>query len=645
MRVHEAQKKLNISKEEIIGLLEKMGISVKTTSQSIDEETFKKLEESVKKPDVEIPEKEVPAAEPKEEKKAIEIPEEITVKDFAEKIGISAAEIIKKLFSLGEMVTINQQLSPEAISILSDEFGYEVEIVKPKEEEILAEEETEEGTPESRPPVVTVMGHVDHGKTSLLDAIRKSDVMSGEAGGITQHIGAYQVVHNNRAITFVDTPGHEAFTAMRARGAGITDIAILVVAADDGVKAQTVEAIDHAKAAGVPIVVAINKIDKPEANPDKVKKELSDLGLVPEDWGGDTVFVEVSAKVGTNLDDLLEMLLLVADIAELKAPKDVMGKGIVVEAKLEKGRGPVTSALIQRGVVSIGQIVVAGIATGRVRALIDDKGRKIKKAVPSQPVEILGLSPLPDAGDEITVVKDEKKAKQIIEARLQKAKAGRRAAPTIQRMHEMMEELGMEELKIILKADVHGSLEALIGELGKLSTEEVKVNVIHKGVGAITETDVMLAAASSALIFGFNVRPDIKAREMAQKEGVEIRLHKVIYEAVEDARNASLGLLKPQIEEEDVGTAEVRATFKVPKIGAVAGCYVTDGEINRDNFVRLVRDGVVVYDGRIASLRRFKEDTQEVKTGYECGIGLENFKDVKEGDLIEAYRKVEKPRV
>lgn len=697
MRIYEATKELNISKEETKKLLEQVGITVKTTAQSIDDETFQKIKalvagksdtkksakdgdkakeapkaapaqkpEPAPKTSEEIP---VPAAEevlpkpqetiemveepvveaakeqPKQpDKKVVRIPLGLSVKDFAELIGHSGAEIIKKMFSLGEMVTINQQISLEAINVLADEFDFTPEIIEEPAEEFL--EELPEGTPEPRPPVVTVMGHVDHGKTSLLDAVRKTNVISGEAGGITQHIGAYQIAHNDKFITFIDTPGHQAFTAMRARGAKITDIAVLVVAADDGVKAQTVEALDHARAAGVPVIVAVNKIDKPEANPDKVKNELSELGLVPEEWGGDTIFVHISAKHGTNIEGLLEMIQLVADMAELKAPKDVPGMGIVIEAKLEKGRGPVTSLLVQRGVLSVGNIVVAGEAFGRIRALVDDKGHKIKAAPPSTPIEILGLSPLPEAGDDLIVVPDERKAKQIAEMRKDRRDAIRHGLkPGVDSMQRMMGELGKTELKLVVKADVQGSLEAMVNEFEKLTTEEVKVSVIHKGVGAITESDVMLANASEGLIIGFNVRPSVQARDMAEKEGVELRLHKVIYQAADDIRAASLGMLKPLTEEEEVGRLEVREVFKVPKFGQVAGSYVVEGEINRDNQVRLVRDGVVVYDGKISSLRRFKDDTSNVKFGYECGVGLENFKDVKEGDVIEVYKTVEKPRI
>lgn len=669
MRIYEVTKKLNITNEKTKELLEHIGIDVKNNFQSIDDITFVKLKNLISKQDkaetepvqversgeISVAEEDISEEQVEEhresekesekekvELRTIKIPLGITVKDFSELIGYSSAEIIKKLFALGEMVTINQQISSEAINVLADELNFKPEIIEIAEEEL---EEELGGTPEHRSPVVTVMGHVDHGKTSLLDAIRKTDVISGESGGITQHIGAYQVSHNGKAITFIDTPGHEAFTAMRARGAKMTDIAVLVVAADDGVKAQTVEAIDHARAAGVPILVAINKIDKPNANTDKVKTELSELGLVPEDWGGDTVFVEVSAKQSLNLDDLLEMILIVSEVQELTAPKDVPGRGFVVEAKLEKGRGPVTSVLIQKGILSIGQIVVAGASYGRVRALVDDKGRRIKSAGPSQPIEILGLSPLPEAGDAVFVVPDERRAKQIVESRKERQKTIKRGIrPGIDSIERMISGLGKKELKVLVKADVQGSLEALVNELEKLSTEEVKIHVIRKGAGGITETDIMLAAASNGIIIGFNVRPDAKARKMAEKEGVEMRLYRVIYQAIDDIRSASLGMLKPLTEEEEVGRLDVRAVFKVPKLGQVAGCYVLEGEVNKDNRVRLVRDGVIVYDGSIASLRRFKEDVQNVRAGFECGVGLENFKDIKEGDVIEAYRIVEKPR-
>lgn len=669
MRIYEMIKELNIDKNEALAALSKIGVSVKSTTQSVsdddvnkvkemltsgnenmqetpltEENTGVKVEESVEASDKTDSITAEPTPERPSDLKLVKVPMGATVKEFAELIKHPATEVIKHLVMLGEMLTINQQIGSEAAGVVAEEFGYRVEMVMPDEVEA-EKEELEAGTPEPRPPVVTVMGHVDHGKTSLLDAFRKSDVISGEAGGITQHIGAYTVTHNEKPITFIDTPGHESFTAMRARGASVTDIAVLVVAADDGVKAQTVEAIDHARAAGVPIVVAINKIDKPEANPDKVRKELSDIGLVPEDWGGNTVFVEVSAKQNINLNELLEMIQLVADIGELKAPKDVTARGVAIEAKLDKGRGPVATVLVQRGVLKIGNIVIAGSTIGRVRALIDDKGRRVKEAGPSQPVEILGLSAVPNAGDELLVVADERKAKQIAEARqMRDDKLRRGVSPTIEFAREKMGEVEAEELRLIVKADVHGSLEAIVEEVTKLSREDVKVNVIHKGVGAITETDVMLAAASSAIIIGFNVRPDVKSKEMAESEGVQLRLHRVIYQVIEDVRSASIGLLKPQIEEEDVGIVEVRETFKVPKIGFVAGCFVTDGEVSRGSLVRLVRDGVIIYDGKIASLRRFKEDVQNVKAGYECGIGLENYKDVKEGDILEVYKNVEKPR-
>jgi translation initiation factor IF-2 len=582
---------------------------------------------------------------PKRGRKTLTMAEGITVKEFAERVGKPPSELIKKLMAMGEMLTINSAMSEEAVTALADEMGFDVKLISPEEEFGELEEGPEVHDAVARAPVVTVMGHVDHGKTKLLDAIRESDVVSSEAGGITQHIGASQVVHDGKPITFIDTPGHEAFTQMRARGASVTDIAILVVAADDGVMPQTVEAIHHAKAAGVPILVAVNKIDKPEAEPDRVRRELTEQELVPEEWGGDVIFVDVSAKERTNIDDLLDMILLVAEVQEFKAPDQGHAKGAVIEAKLDKGRGPVATVLVQSGTLKVGDAVVAGLAHGRVRALTNWHSQSLVEATPATPVEVVGLSSTPNAGDEFRVVADDKTARQIAEERALKR---RLLTAEEKRKHVSLDDLfaqiragKMTELRLVIKADVQGSVEALKDALGKLDQSEVKIVVIHSGVGAISETDVMLASASDAIVVGFSVRPDPKAKQMAEREDVDIRLYNVIYKIVEDINAARVGMLAPEYVEEDTARIEVRATFKVPKIGTVAGCYVADGEVGRDDQVRLVRDGVVVYEGKISSLRRFKDDVKSVKAGFECGIGLESFTDIKEGDVIEAYRTIE----
>ncbi|APC08189.1 translation initiation factor IF-2 [Neomoorella thermoacetica] len=564
----------------------------------------------------------------------------ITVQELAKRIGKTAAEVIKYLMGQGIMATINQELDLETAALVAQDLGAIVEI---KAEKPITELEDLVDPPETlreRPPVVTVMGHVDHGKTSLLDAIRRTNVTASEAGGITQHIGAYQVRLKNRKITFLDTPGHAAFTAMRARGAQATDIAILVVAADDGVMPQTIEAINHAKAAGVPIVVAINKIDRPEANPERVKQQLTEYGLVPEEWGGDTIMVPVSAVTKEGLNDLLEMVLLTADVAELKANPDRPARGIVIEAKLDRGRGPVATMLVQKGTLKIGDNLVAGSVYGRVRAMIDDRGERVNSAPPSTPVEVLGLSELPEAGDIFQVVEDEKLARQIASSRQEEKRQEELKAAsktTLDDLFKQMEAGEVKELNLVIKGDVQGSVEALRGALEQLSTSEVKVNLLHGGVGAITETDVMLAAASKAIIIGFNVRPEANVRKAAEEAGVEIRLYRVIYEVIDDVKAAMSGLLEPEEREVILGRAEVRATFKVPKAGTVAGCFVTEGKIQNRALARVIRDGVVVFEGRIESLKRFKDDVREVAQGYECGVGLEKFNDIKEGDVIEAY--------
>ncbi len=590
-----------------------------------------------------------PSTLPRKQKK-IKIYETIQVGELAKLMGVKASELIKKSMQMGMPVTINQSIDADTAAILADEFGYEVEKA-PVEEEILLQytpPSPEELKP--RPPVVTVMGHVDHGKTTLLDAIRKTDVASREAGGITQHIGAYTVrLEDGRLITFIDTPGHEAFTSMRARGAQVTDIVILVVAADDGVMDQTKEAIEHARAANVPIVVAINKIDKPEANPERVKSQLAELGLVPEEWGGDTLFANISAKKKIGIEELLELVLLQAEMLELKAAYDRPARGRIIESKLDKGRGPVATVLVQEGTLREGDVFVAGLTHGRVRAMFDSHGKRVKEATPSIPVEILGFEEVPQAGDDFIVVGDEAKAKKIAEYRQRKAReaeAAKEAKISLEKLFEKLKEGEIKELKIVLKADTQGTLEALQASLAKLSTEKVKVSVIRAGIGAISESDVMLAAASDAIVIGFNVKPTPQAREAAKREKVDIKFYDVIYQLLDDVKKAMVGLLEPVYREEITGLAEVRATFKIPKVGIVAGCYVKEGVINRNNRVRVIREGIVIYTGQIASLKRFKDDVKEVAAGYECGIRIENFQDIKVGDIIEAFElKEEKPEL
>ncbi|MBU1671472.1 MAG: translation initiation factor IF-2 [Actinobacteria bacterium] len=580
--------------------------------------------------------------------KLLRVPSGVTVKDFAQKAGLTPAELIRKLMSFGEMLTVNQAISDEALKLLAEDLGTEIKIKPTTHVDEFEEISDKEEDLKPRPPVVTVMGHVDHGKTLLLDTIRKTDVVSTEMGGITQHIGAYQVAFRGKPITFIDTPGHESFTAMRARGAQATDVVVLVVAADDGVMPQTVEALDHALEAQVPIIVAVNKIDKQDADAYRVRQQLSERGLIPEDWGGETVFAEVSAKQGTNIEHLLEMVLLVSDLQELKANPDTEAGGVVVEAKLDKARGPVATVLVQRGTARVGDVVVVGTAWGKIRAMFDDKGEAVDVAGPSFPVEILGLSTLPMAGDEFRVVEDEKKARQMTDRRRMHKKLEEQATPqrhvSLENLFDRIKEGELNQLKVVLKADAQGSLEAIAESLEKLSLEEVKLNVIHSGVGGITETDVMLASASDAIILGFNVRPDSKAARIAERERVDVRTYQVIYQLTEDMEAALKGMLAPLFEEEVIGRAEVRQTFRVPGMGTIAGSYVLDGEIARNAQARVLREGVVVYDGRIGSLRRFKDDVKTVAAGFECGIGLEDFNDLKDGDILEAYRMREVPR-
>jgi translation initiation factor IF-2 len=579
----------------------------------------------------------------------VKVPSGATVKDVSQLLGVPTPEIIKTLMGYGEMVTITQSLSDEAIAILADDFKRQVEIVHAQDEA----EEVEEAfvdKPEDlkpRPPVITVMGHVDHGKTSLLDAIRETEVAAGEAGGITQHIGAYQVNHDGRLITFLDTPGHEAFTAMRARGAKVTDIAAIVVAADDGVMPQTVEAIDHAKAAAVPIVIVVNKIDKPEANAEKIKQQLTEYSIVPEEWGGDTVFVETSAKQRLGLDNFLDMLLLVAEVGDLKANFEAEASGYIIESKVDPGRGVVATLLVLRGSIHVGDAVVAGEASGRVRAMRDFKGAPLKEATPATPVEIVGFDSLPPAGEACRVVRDERHARALAQKRANRLRAeglAKQRSLTLDDLFARISQGEVQDLNLIVKADVGGSLEAVEDALRQIEHPEVRISVIRSGVGAITESDVMLASASNAIIIGFNVRPNPPAHTLSEQEGVDIRTYRVIYKVTEDVRAALMGMLKPEFVEQVIGSAEVRQTFKASRLGTIAGCYVTNGKITRTASIRLLRDGAVVYDGKVGSLKRFQEDVREVLEGYECGILLDGFNDIKEEDVLEAYETREVAR-
>lgn len=580
-------------------------------------------------------------SERKRRENTIVLESRVTVAELAAKLNISAAELISKLISLGVMVSINQAVETDLAKMIAEDYGYEVELEVDKfEEELIEAAEDREEDLKERAPVVTVLGHVDHGKTSLLDAIRKANVTSQEAGGITQHIGAYEAIYQDKKIVFLDTPGHEAFTAMRARGAQVTDIAVIVIAADDGVMPQTVEAINHVKAAEVPIIVAINKIDKADANPERVKQQLTEYGLVAEEWGGEAIMVEVSALKKTGLNTLMEMILLVAEMAELKANPDKPARGTVIEAKLEKGRGSVATVLIQEGTLRVGDSVVCGTIYGKVRAMVNDKGKRIKKAGPSTPVEIIGLTAVPESGDDLQAVKDDRMARQVAEKRAEKRREielKKTAKVSLDDLFDQIRKGDVKDLNIIIKADVQGSVEALRESLMKLSTDEVRVQIIHEGVGAVTESDVMLASASNALIIGFNIRPEQNVRKTAELERVEIRLYRVIYEAIEDVQNALKGMLAPELREAVQGQAEVRQLFKISRLGTVAGSHVIEGKITRTANIRVIRDGVVVHEGKIATLRRFKDDVREVLSGYDCGIMLEKFHDFKEGDIIEAY--------
>ncbi|NLJ56448.1 MAG: translation initiation factor IF-2 [Firmicutes bacterium] len=701
VRVYELSKELGIRSKKLIPILKEMKIEVKNHMSTLEEEVASKVLEMLTKGEVkpigEVKSGEDP--EPKTEEKketapAVKAPAEkqaaapikkekiektpprvgrkarksarlarekkekapaplalegrVTVGEVAGRLNVMPSEILGKLLDLGIICNINQHLNDDVLEILSEEYGIKFDVTPDPDEELLDVMEAEgEGKVvlKPRPPVVTVLGHVDHGKTSLLDAIRETDVTASEAGGITQHIGAYTAKINGKKVVFLDTPGHEAFTAMRARGAQVTDLAVLVVAADDGVMPQTVEAVNHTRAAGVPIIVAVNKIDKPAANPEKIKNQLADINLIPEEWGGDIIFVNISALKKQGLEELLEMILLLAEMAELKADYSRHARGTVVEAKLDKGRGPVATMLIQDGVMEIGDPVICGNIFGRVRAMIDDQGRRVKKAFPSTPVEVLGLTEVPQAGDHFIVVGDEKLARQIAQKRGEKLREAtlHRVQPVS--LDEFFKQIQDDEidLNIIIKADVQGSAEALQESLLKIDNEKVKLKIIHKGVGAISESDVMLASASGAIIIGYNIRPEANARKLAEKERVDIRLYRVIYEIIDDVKAAILGMLEPKYEEEVMGQAEIRKIFKVSRLGSIAGSYVTEGKITRNAKMRVIRDGVVIHEGNIESLKRFKDDVREVGTGFECGILLENFNDLKEEDILEAYemKKVE----
>ncbi|MGI9533370.1 MAG: translation initiation factor IF-2 [Thermodesulfobacteriota bacterium] len=575
------------------------------------------------------------------EKKPVKIGESVTVSELAKKMSIKGVDVIRKLMQLGTPATINQVIDNETATIIAEEYGYKVEIEKYEEDDFLIDlSEDSDGILVSRPPVVTVMGHVDHGKTTLLDSIRETSVVDAEAGGITQHIGAYKVNVKDRTIVFVDTPGHEAFTSMRARGASITDIVIILVAADDGVMPQTIEAIDHAKAAEVPLIVAINKIDKENSEPEKVKRQLSEHGLIPEEWGGDTLFAEVSAKSKKGIDELLELILLQADLMELKVVADKRANGVVLEAELDKGRGALSTILVTEGTLRVGDIIVSGVNSGKVRALADENGKNIQFAGPSIPVEVMGLSEVPSAGEKFYVVNDEKTAKEIISHREDKLRVKTQVPPSKISLEELFENLEKEEIKelfLLIKADTQGSVEALTESIEKLSNEKCKVNFVHTGVGGINESDIVLASASNAVVVGFNVRPDVNALKVAESEGVSLELHSIIYDVVNRIKNAMEGLLEPIINEKISGHAEVKETFHISKIGTIAGCMVLDGIIQRDNNIRVMRDSVVVYDGKLESLKRFKDDVKEVQSGYECGLSISNFNDIKVGDVLELY--------
>ncbi|KEP27806.1 translation initiation factor IF-2 [Bacillus zhangzhouensis] len=692
VRVYEYAKAIDVSSKDIIAALKDMNVEVNNHMATLEDDTVKKLDAKYKKAKAKETANEKPAEQKNQSSNKIndrkkndvqnnqfnknkknnnqnknkrggnksqhqqarpvkpkkELPEKIeftnsmTVGQLAEELGKESAEIIKKLMMLGVMATINQELDKDTVELIASEYGVPVEEVIILEETELEKYEVadKEEDMQVRPPVVTIMGHVDHGKTTLLDSIRKTKVVEGEAGGITQHIGAYQIEENGKKITFLDTPGHAAFTTMRARGAEVTDTTILVVAADDGVMPQTIEAINHAKAAEVPIIVAVNKIDKPTANPDRVMQELTEHGLVPEAWGGETIFVPLSAKTGEGIDELIEMILLVSEVAELKANPNRAAKGTVIEAELDKGRGSVATLLVQTGTLQVGDPIVVGNTFGRVRAMVNDIGRRVKTAGPSTPVEITGLNDVPNAGDQFLVFKDEKTARQVGEARASKQLDEQRSDKAKLSLDDLFEQIKQGEVKdinLIVKADVQGSAEALTAALQKIEVEGVKVKIIHTGVGAITESDIILASASNAIVIGFNVRPDGNAKSTAETENVDIRLHRIIYKVIDEIEAAMKGMLDPEYEEKVIGQVEVRQTFKVSKIGTIAGGYVTEGTITRDSGIRLIRDGVVIFEGEVDVLKRFKDDVKEVSQGYECGITIKKYNDIREGDVLESF--------
>ncbi len=637
IRVGDLAKDLQMSVSELISTLTDLGVEVQNADSLIDISTAQAVRAVLDKGHPEV-----------------ELPPFMTVRELAQTLEVPPAQIQQRLMKVGVLAGLNQQLTADQIERVAYELGYSVRWIEPKEPEVpesARPRAVSTGGPQPRPPVVTILGHVDHGKTTLLDAIRRTNVAEGEYGGITQHIGAYQVevehAGEKAKITFLDTPGHEAFTAMRARGAQVTDIAVLVVAADDGVMPQTVEAINHAKAAEVPIIVAINKIDKPEANPDRVKQQLAELGLMPEEWGGDTIFVSVSAKQRIGLGDLLESILLVAEVLELKADPNAPAKGVVIESKLDKGRGPVATIIVEQGTFKQGDAVVAGEAYGRIKALLDDKGNRVQKATPAMPVEVIGLSAVPEAGEKMEVVKDERTARQIAMEREQRHRqeklASQRARVTMKDLSRLIKEGEIKELLVVLKADVHGSVEAVRGSLERLEHPEVRLRVLHAAVGNITESDIMLASASNALVIGFNVRVEPEAQRAAEQERVEVRTYRIIYELVEDIKAAMLGMLQPVVEEFPLGKAEVRAVFNLPR-GTVAGCYVTEGKIVRNAEARVWRKKEVLHTGKIVSLRHLKEDVREIAQGYECGIMVDGFSNYQEGDIIECFEKREVSR-
>lgn len=686
MRIYEYAKQVKLSSKEVIQHLKELNVDVSNHMSTITEDIVQKLDNKLnvskeidksksqekpkhkenksqkkkhdnkkaknknKKKQQKKAQKEQPKSKEKSTPEKIVYSGTLTVSELADKLNKDSSEIIKNLLFLGVMATKNQDLDDDAIELICSEYDVEVEkeiILEDTDFDKYIEEDDPKDLKE-RPAVVTIMGHVDHGKTTLLDAIRQSKVTAGEAGGITQHIGAYQIEVNDKKITFLDTPGHEAFTSMRSRGAEVTDLAILVVAADDGVMPQTVEALNHAKAAEVPIIVAVNKMDKDTANPDRVMQELTEYEIIPEDWGGDTIFVPISALTNQGIDELLEMILLVAEMQELKANPNTNAFGTVIEAELDRGRGAVATLLVQNGTLHVGDSIVVGNTFGRVRAMLNDVGKRVKEAGPSTPVEITGLNEVPQAGDQFLVFADEKKARQIGEARHQQAILETRSEHTKVSLDDLFEHIKqgeMKAVKIIIKADTQGSAEALAASLRKIDVEGVRIDIIHSGVGAINESDISLASASNAIVIGFNVRPDVNAKKAAETEKVDVRLHRVIYKAIEEIEAAMKGMLDPEYEEQVIGQAEVRETFKVSKIGTIAGCYVTDGKITRDSGVRLIRDGIVLYEGEIGTLKRFKDDVREVSQNYECGLTIKNFNDIKEGDILEAFVMKEIERV